>query len=298
VKQNFPELLNDPNRAIMYGYMPAQKFYQTWEAKLFEVIDNYHPDLMYFDSWLDEIPDKYKMEYLSHYFNDAGRLGKEVVVTYKQEDLPREVGIEDFEKGRADKITDFVWLTDDTISRGSWCYTENLGIKKPLEVLRVMIDIVSKNGQMMLNISPKADGTIPDNQKKVLLEIGDWMGKYGEAIYGTRPFVEYGEGPAKMETSGGFAKMKGGYTARDIRYTRKGNTVYALVLGWPGDNTQVTMTMFGKDNKAENIKVKGVSLLGTKGKIKWQRTDAGLVVTTPSKKVDSIAIVFKLATEG
>ena len=296
VKKNFPELLNDPNRAIMYGLLPAEKFYQTWEDKLVEVIDNYHPDLMYFDSWLDEIPDKYKMEYLAHYFNDASKLDKEVVVTYKQNDLPRQVGIEDFEKGRADKLTNYAWLTDETISRGSWCYTEGLGIKKAVEIVRVMIDIVSKNGQLMLNISPKADGTIPDNQKIVLLEIGDWLKKYGEAIYDTRPFVDYGEGPTKMETGGGFAKMKGGYGAKDIRYTRKGGMVYAMVLGWPGESQQVTMTIFGKGGKAENIKVKSVSMLGTKDKIKWQRNDAGLIVTTPSQKVSDLAIVFKLTT--
>ena len=160
-----------------------------------------------------------------------------------------------------------------------------------------MIDIVSKNGQLLLNISPMADGTIPDNQKQLLLAIGDWMKKYGEAIYGTRPFVDYGEGPTKMLSSGSFVKMKEGYSEKDIRYTRKGNTVYAIVLGWPGENNDVAMTMFGKGNKAENIKVKSVSMLGTKEKIKWQRTDAGLVVTTPAKKVSDLAIVFKLATE-
>jgi alpha-L-fucosidase len=100
-----------------------------------------------------------------------------------------------------------------------------------------------------------------------------------------------------MESGGMFAKMKGGYAAKDIRYTRKGDTVYAIVLGWPGDNNRVTMTMFGKGNKAENIKVKGVSMLGTKEKIKWERTDAGLVVTSPSKKTSDLAIVFKLITE-
>jgi alpha-L-fucosidase len=294
VKRYFPELLNDPKRAIMYGYMPAEKFYQMWEDKLIEVIDNYHPDLMYFDSWLDEIPDKYKMEYLAHYFNDASRLGKEVVVTYKQEDLPKEVGVEDYEKGRTDILTDYAWLTDDTISKGSWCYTEDLKIKKPMEIVRTFVDIVSKNGQLMLNISPDANGTIPENQKRVLLAIGEWMKTNGEAIYGTRPFLDYGEGPAKMESGGMFAKMKGGYTAKDIRYTRKGDTVYATTLGWPGENTEVTMKIFGKGAKAENVMVKKVTMLGTRQKIKWRRTGEGLVVTTPAKKVSDLAVVFKL----
>jgi alpha-L-fucosidase len=99
-----------------------------------------------------------------------------------------------------------------------------------------------------------------------------------------------------MESGGGFAKMRGGYSAKDIRYTRKGNTVYAIVLGWPGENQQVTMTMFGEGGKAANIKVKNVTMPGVRGKIKWQRTDAGLVVTTPAKKVSDLAIVFKLNT--
>ena len=94
-----------------------------------------------------------------------------------------------------------------------------------------------------------------------------------------------------------FAKMRGGYSAKDIRYTRKGNTVYAIVLGWPGENTDVNMTTFAKGNKAQNIKVKKVAMLGTKEKIKWQQTDAGLTATTPAQKTSDLAIVFKLTTE-
>ena len=296
VKTNFPSLLEDPERAILYGYMPREQFLQMWKGKLIEVIDKYQPDLMWFDSWLHEIPDKYKMEYLAHYFNKANEWGREVVVTFKQDDLPREVALDDYEKGRADRLTDFVWLTDDTISRGSWCYTENLRIKDTAEVLRTFIDIVSKNGQLLLNISPKADGTIPDNQKEVLLGMGEWLSKYGEAIYDTRPFVEYGEGPARMAKGGGFAKMRGIYGSEDIRYTRKGQTVYAFVLGWPGEKKAITMKMFAQGGEAEGIKVKGVSMLGTKEKIKWERRDVGLIVTTPGEKVDDMAVVFKIST--
>ena len=159
-----------------------------------------------------------------------------------------------------------------------------------------MIDIVSKNGQLLLNISPMADGTIPENQKQLLLAIGDWMKKYGEAIYDTRPFVDYGEGPTKMLTSGSFTKMQGGYNENDIRYTTKGDIVYALVLGQPNAETEVKMTIFGKEAKAANIKVKKVTMLGTKQKIKWQRTDEGLILKMPAEG-NEIANVFKLTTE-
>jgi alpha-L-fucosidase len=296
VKRDFPSLLEDPKQAILYGYMPREQFLDMWKGKLLEVIDKYQPDLMWFDSWLDEIPDDYKTAYLAYYFNKADQLGKEVVVTFKQDDLPREIGVEDYEKGRTDKLTDYVWLTDDTISRGSWCYTEDLQIKSTSEVLHVLIDIVSKNGQLLLNISPMADGTIPDDQKQVLLGIGKWLQDYGEAIYGTRPFVEYGEGPTQLEKGGHFVKMKGGYTPQDIRYTRKGKTIYAIVLGWPGENKQIVMTVFGKGNKAGDIKVRDVSLLGADEKIKLERRDDGLVVNTPATKTNDMAIVFKLST--
>lgn len=296
IMKHFPSLLQDRTNAILYGYMPRGKFLDMWKGKLIEVIDNYQPDLMWFDSWLDEIPDQTKMEYLAYYFNKANELGKEVVVTFKQEDLPREVALDDYEKGRADKLTDFIWLTDDTISKGSWCYTDDLQIKGTAEVLRTFIDIVSKNGQLLLNISPMADGTIPENQKEVLLGMGQWLSKYGEAIYDTRPFVEFGEGPTRLEKGGWFVEMQGAYGPKDIRYTRKGKTVYAIILGWPGENKAVTMKMFGRDGQASDIKVTKVSMLGTKEKIKWDRNDSGLVVTTPGKKIDDLAVVFKLDT--
>jgi len=165
-------------------------------------------------------------------------------------------------------------------------------------VLRTFIDIVSKNGQLLLNISPMADGTIPDNQKQVLLEMGKWLSKYGEAIYETRPFVEYGEGPTRMQKGGGFSRMRGRYGAQDIRYTRKGDTVYALILGWPGANKAIPMKMFGDGGLAGHVKVTKVSMLGTQERVRWERRTEGLVVHTPSKKVDDLAIVFKLKTSG
>lgn len=297
IRKYFPSLLENPDNAFLYGYMPRKQFLDMWKGKLIEVIDKYQPDLMWFDSWLDEIPDEYKTACLAYYFNKAEKWGKDVVVTFKQEDLSRDIGVEDYEQGRANELTDYVWLADDTISRGrSWCYTEDLQIKSAAEVLHMLIDIVSKNGQLLLNISPMADGTIPDDQKQVLLGVGNWLKQYGESIYGTRPFVEFGQGPTLLEKGGHFVKMKGGYTPEDIRYTRKGKTVYAIVLGWPGENKEIDMKLFSEDDKAANIKVADVSVLGSDEKIRWRRYSKGLVVRTPAKKTDDMAIVFKLRT--
>jgi len=297
--EGWPTVSEDPQLRILYGNIPREEFLEMWKGKLIEVIDNYQPDLIWFDSWFDEIPEAYQLAFLAHYFNRANESGKEVVVTCKQQDLPHEVAVEDFEKGRTDELTDYVWLTDDTISKGSWCYTENFfSIKTTAEVLHVLIDIVSKNGQLLLNISPKADGTIPENQQDVLLGIGEWLDQFGEAIYETRPFVVFGEGPTRLRAGGHFVKMKGGYKPEDIRYTRKGDVVYAMLLGWPGGGKSIRMKAFAQDGAAKNVQVTGVSLLGTDAPITWRQTSLGLTVKCPETKVNDLAVVLKLETSG
>lgn len=295
VKENYPSLLEGPERAIMYGYMPREKFLGFWLAKLKEVVDKYHPDIMWFDSWLDEIPDEQKTEYLAYYFNAARKLGQEPVVTFKQEDLPQTVGVLDLEKGRMDRLTDFSWLTDDTISRGSWCYTENLTIKPTSIVLHSLIDIVSKNGVLLLNISPMADGAIPQNQKDVLLSIGAWLGKYGEAIYDTRPWHTYGEGPSQL-IPGRFGGVTdaAGYTPQDIRYTTKGKTIYAIALGSPEAGAEIAMTSFAATELPEAVKVSRVTVVGSNEPLGFEQSEEGLTVSMPSRRIDDLAVVLKI----
>ncbi len=291
VRKDFPDLLADPKRAVLYGYMPREEFLELWLGKLKEVIDNYQPDLMWFDSWLDQIPDEVKGRYLAYYFNKAREWGKGVVVTRKQNDLPRDFSVEDYEKGRLDRITDYAWLTDDTISKGSWCHTRDLRIKPTAEVLHVLIDIVSKNGCLLLNISPKADGTIPDDQKEVLLGVGAWLGRFGEAIYETRPWVVFGEGPTRLKKSGHFVGSLS-YAARDIRFTTKGDVLYAILLGAPEGS--VTITSLAKGAGLCGGEVKRVSLLAREGALPHTQDDKGLRVTLPAKAPDKLAVVLKI----
>ena len=254
----WPTTSEDPELLRLYANMDRSRFLDQWLAKLRESIDKYHPDIIWFDSWLNEIPEKYQLDYLAHHLNDGAARGEKVVVTCKQRDLPVTIAVEDFEKGRADRLTDLVWLTDDTISDGSWCYTQNLRIKPAHEVIHVLIDIVSKNGNLLLNISPKADGTIPGNQRAVLLAIGAWLEAHGEAIYDTRPWLTYGEGPTRLGGGGHFLKRVE-YSAGDIRYTQRkdGSAVYATFLGAPearatlgavqvrGDTSRASATLVG-----------------------------------------------------
>ncbi|MCK5206519.1 MAG: alpha-L-fucosidase, partial [Cyclobacteriaceae bacterium] len=148
--------------------------------------------------------------------------------------------------------------------------------------------------------SPMANGTIPDDQQKVLLEIGEWLNTNGEAIYETRPWITFGEGPTKepdghFKNHNAFSKLV--YSNKDMRYTSKGNTVFATFFGWP-DGKSVLLESFAKGAFTGDLKINDISLLGYDGKIDWEIRDAGLAIALPNEKINDMAIVFKLDTEG
>ena len=220
-----------------------------------------------------------------------------MVIVRKQDDLPLDVSVDDLEKSRKNRLEEKSWMTDETVSTGSWCYTEDLKIKPAADVLHVLIDIVSKNGVLLLNISPMADGTIPEDQKNVLLSIGNWLAEYGESIYETRPWYTYGEGPTK-EPEGNFSNhrefLKIKYSEKDIRYTTKGKAIYATFLGWPGNNTSVTLESFAENVWKEAKKINRVSLMGYPGDVQYELNQDGLKITTPDHVVNDMAIGYKI----
>ncbi len=296
--EGMPTTSEDEDLKYLYGNIPEDQWLEeVWFGKLKEVIDKYQPDIIWFDSWLDKIPEAYRQKFCAYYLNEAEKLGKEVVIVRKQDDLPLDCSVDDLEKSRKTKIEEKSWMTDETVSTGSWCYTEDLKIKPAADVLHVLIDIVSKNGVLLLNISPKADGTIPDDQRNVLLKMGQWLKTNGEAIYETRPWYIFGEGPTK-QPEGNFSNhkefLKVKYSAKDVRYTTQENVVYATILGWPGDNTEFLFESFSKENWTESKEIKNVSLLGCEKEIQYEVTDKGLKVTMPEKIVDEMAVVFKV----
>ncbi|MEH6550596.1 MAG: alpha-L-fucosidase [Pseudomonadales bacterium] len=288
---------------MLYGNMPTESWLKMWNGKLEEVIDQYQPDMIWFDSWLDKIPETNRQQFAAYYLNAAQKWNKEVMITYKQEDMPQSVGVVDFEKGRLDKLTDFSWLTDDTISAGSWTttgswsYTEELDIKSSKELVHTLIDIVSKNGQLLLNVSPTADGLIPQEQRESLLGVGQWLLANGEAIYATRPFVSYGEGPKRLKSSGHFVEMDGEYNHENIRFTTSGSTLYAIQMGWPGSNKPILIKSLA-DALLPGLEITDVSVVGSPDEIQWHKGEQGLLLTSPSEAPNKIAIIYKIETNG
>lgn len=278
----------DPKYAKLYGStMNRAEWQQMWMDKCIEVIDQYHPDIIYHDAWLEQVDEDKKLNYLAHFFNEAAQRNQDVIVTYKGEDLPADVGMLDYENANPEEIIAKPFLCDYSIGTGfsfSWGYTEGMELREPIDIIHTLIEVVSKNGQLLLNLSPKADGTIPDNQKQVVYEIGRWLWTFGEAIYETRPFVVYGETTAE---------------GQQVFYTKHGKTVYAIFYEWPGDDRTVLLKQLYRRNLGG--RVKAVTLLGLKKleSCPFKVASDALAITIPAgtRLPSALAQVFRIEVE-
>jgi len=287
----------DPDTAKLYGNIPADQFHQYWFDQLKEVIDQYSPDIIWFDSWLNMIPQKYRQEFAAYYLNEAGKKKQDVVIAYKQNDMPKSLGVLDIEQGGKKDLSESVWLTDVTLSKSSWCYTEGQQYKTADLVVRNMIDVWSKNGVVLLNISPRADGVINQEQRDVLHEIGGWMKKYSEAVYGTRPFDVYGFGNASAgEGHFGGQSATVEYTAADGRFlqSKDGKNIYLFFLGKPEAGSDIEIKVFSNYDYFPERGIKNVTLMGTDVQAKWHMGKQFFVLSVPDAPMDDIATVFKI----
>jgi alpha-L-fucosidase len=292
----------DPKLQMLYGQMGKDKNEEVWLAKHKEIIDGYQPDIIWQDFNLHVISKPVLLQFLAYYYNQANTWNKEVVATYK-DGLNTKCAVLDFERGGPTNLTQNYWLTDDAISSSSWCYTEGIGYYSKKQILHGFFDRVSKNGNLLLNISPKADGTIPQEQKDVLLAMGDWLKKYGEAIYCTRAWEQFGEGPTKMGAAHGVFETPKEGTASDIRYTRSkdNKTLYAILLGWGQGQKEVKLTTLSSD-RIDLKNLKKVELLnGSAGEylsLTFIQDASGLTISLPEKSFDELAYALKLTFSG
>ncbi|MCX5244209.1 alpha-L-fucosidase [Streptomyces sp. NBC_00201] len=290
----------DPRLKRLYGQLGAAAENERWFDKLKEVIDRSQPDILWQDFTLDGVDEAQRLNFLAYYYNQAESWGREVVATYK-DGMNGKGEVFDYERGGPGDLTAPYWLTDDSVSSSSWCYTEGIGYYTVEEMLHSFIDRVSKNGNVLLNIAPMADGTIPQAQKDILLGIGDHLKRFGESVYATRAWTAYGEGPTKMG-GGSFTTPHAG-TPQDVRFTRNkdGDVLYASVLGWPGDS--LTIKTLGSD-RIDLSSLTSVELLGNTAGTYIDlpapaQNSSGLTVTLPSSAPYSAgAYVLKLTFSG
>jgi alpha-L-fucosidase len=306
--------VNDPHYAAFYGpahtwlvngkgtplsndfTFVSQAWTEDWLARSAEIVEKYRPDVMYFDWWIGQPYVRASLtRFAAFYYNSSLDSGSPAgVINFKDYAMEEHSGVLDIERGQLSGIRELYWQTDTSVSNRSWGYIENDTFKSPDFTVHQLIDIVSKNGNLLLNIGPRSDGTIPEEVQQVLRDVGMWLQMNGEAIYGTRPWRVFGEGPTKV-TEGAFHDTETqSYTPEDFRFTTKGETLYAIELGWPSGGEAVIHSL-GTDLAGRAVK--SVELLGTEAKLSFEQRRDGLHVRVPLTPPSRYAYSFRIQFE-
>jgi alpha-L-fucosidase len=305
--------VNDPRYASLYGpaheWIPSfdsdqsmqddwtylsPEFARDWLARATELVEKYKPEVVYFD-WFVGHPN-YRpaiTKFAAFYYNYAAAHGSAGVIDIKNYDLNWKAGVRDFERGQQDKILPEHWQTDTSISNASWGYIEHDTFKSPEFLIHQLADIVSKNGNLLLNFGPRADGTIPDEVQSTLRSMGAWLKVNGEAIYATTPWVTFGEGPTQIKAGAFHDTDTKPYTTEDFRFTAKGGNVYAIGMACPKDG-KATIHSLGWAHEGAGLPIGAVALLGSSEKVQWTQTADALEVTLPAGATCNYAWTLKL----
>lgn len=265
---------------------PNEEFLDDWLLRVCELIDAYRPEMLYFDWWIQHNAFKpYVRRLAAFYYNRGVEWGVPVIICYKDDGMAWGAGLFDVERGGLSAATPYVWQTDTAIARNSWCYTNSLDYKNLAELIVTLVDTVSKNGDLLLNVGPRADGSIAPRDRDLLESIGRWMDANGEGIYGTRPWRLAEEGPTHA-ADGSFADQAAlEYTAADWRFAAKDGSVYAFCLNPAGAATLTSATFAAYHDGIRapfHGIIAGVEQLGA-GPVDWKRTDDGLVITPAAR---------------
>jgi alpha-L-fucosidase len=280
-------------------------FLERWRNRSYEMVNKYQPDLLYFDwgvntdeGFIGQMP-----EFAAYFYNQAIENGRGtygapgVVLNYKGNKwLPKGSVVQDIERGRRDTVGKMTWQTDTSISKHSWSYSVKDDYWSSDELIDTLVDVVSKNGVLMLNFGPKADGTIPEEYSSRLLDIGSWLKVNGEAIYATRPYMIHGEGPTSQKDKTIKELHHDGwqFTSKDIRFTRSkdNKTLYIIALACP-DNGELVVKSMAK-GKFDAGGIQSISEVGSGFLSKWKQTEDGLKLSLPSKPATEHAHAFRV----
>lgn len=277
------------------GWMTKNPVWQQqWLASITELVDMYKPDLLYSDCGLP-FGNDIGRSLIAHFYNeDIAKNNGKLEAIYNCKEPSKHRFVQDIERGAMDSISEFPWQTDTSI--GDWFYRSGQKYKTADEIIQMLVDIVSKNGNLLINVVQTPEGDLEPDVLQILKGIGNWTKDNGEAIYGSRPWKIYGEGPGMITnrvkgTFGGIKDVQK-YASNDIRYTSKDGKVYAFCMEHPKSN--IRLTAFGADSKYINKKINSVRMLGHSGKIKWKQQSKALIINTPEKLPDYSVIVFEV----
>jgi alpha-L-fucosidase len=310
--RTIPSDVNDPQYAMLYG--PAHNWFMNpsgtplnndftyvssewsddWLARSAELVKKYNPDIVYFDWWIGQASIRANLtRFAAFYYNSSLKQGDHVgVINYKDYAMQDHSAVLDLERGQLGDIRPLPWQTDTSVSNKSWGYINDDTFKSPEFIVHQLIDIVSKNGNLLLNIGPRSDGTIPDEVQRVLLDVGAWLNMNGEAIYGTRPWRVYGEGPTKVAAGSFHDTDTTNYKPEDFRFTTKGDSLYVIGLAWPANGEAVVRSLAAS---AGSSRVRSVRLLGNDAELKFDQRVDGLHVQLPAQSPSKYAYVVRVS---
>ena len=282
----------EPYRGSATWYAKNPAWHQQWFNRVTDLLTRYQPDLLYTDGGIPFGAVGRTMVADFYNRNQAAHQGK-LEAVYNHKDIGsgeflQKAGVQDVERGVMEGINPQPWQTDTSI--GDWFYSEGYKYKKTADVVYMLADIVSKNGNLLLNVVQYPDGSLPPECQQFVTEMAGWMKVNGDAIYGTRPWKIYGEGPTKAAS--GHFKEDTAYSPADIRFTTKGGKLYAITLGEPAG--QVRIASLGKKSPHESRPVKSVTLLGSTAALKWTQRDDGLVIALPANLPSAIGSSFRI----
>lgn len=272
---------------------PDADYLDDWLARTVELVEKYRPQLVWFDGWINQTVFKpYLQKFAAYYYNRGAAWNLGMAINYKNTAYEDGTAVLDIERGQLKDIRPMLWQNDTSVSKNSWGYIQNHDYKNAGDIIGDLVDVVSKNGCLLLNIGPKPDGTIPEPEQAMLREIGRWLAVNGEAIYGSRPWKTYGEGPTEV-LEGHFTDTKRSpFTSQDFRFTRQGDTLYAVCLGWPAGEAII------RSLGSAAGQVTAVSLLGTEGPLAFRQDADGLHIALPDARPCDYAYTFKVKLAG
>ena len=310
-----PSDVNDPRYAAFYG--PAQvqlqdagkpdgddlstdwtyvspEYAEDWVARSAEIVEKYQPEIFYFDWWIGQPSVRpYLAQFASFYYNESSQRGPAGIISYKHTSMEKKAGLLDLERGQLAQIDPEPWQTDTSISNKSWGYIKNDTFKSPAFLIHQLADVVSKNGNLLLNVGPRADGTIPDQVQQVLRAVGAWLAINGEAIYGTRPWKVFGEGPTQVIPGPFHDTETQVFTGEDFRFTTKSGDLYAIELA-PPSGAAITIRALAKNGTA-GPGVAAVTLLGRTDRLSFTQESDGLHVRLPAMRDTQPAYVYRIS---
>lgn len=299
------DVRDDAEFADLYGPAqpqetgPSDVYLQDWLLRTVRIIDRYRPQVLWFDWWVEHPAFEPWLRLLAAYYYDrAAQWGRGVVLQHKWAAFPEGTAVLDIERGAMPDVRPLPWQNDTSVSRTSWGWVEGHDHKSVVDLVAELLDVVAKNGCLLLNIGPKPDGSVDDTERALLEGLGDWLAVNGEAVYGTRPWRVAAEGPTTVPAGSFTDAAPLALTAADVRYTQRrlagpATDVYAAGVVRPEDGV-VRLRSFGRASALAPEPPSEVHLLGHAAPLRWERTDDALLVHLPAESPGAIGYALRL----